>query len=384
MIKLVVDTNILHQEGLSSGRMQLLKKLIDIEFVKLYIPELVKNEFITKKSHTTTDLLIKSANNLKSAINNFESTVDFKEELQHIEDSIRENVEKVNEKIASEYNDWEVNFRVTELLFKPEDIHEVMSDYFSGKGVYRSVKSRDDIPDAMINTCIEQLISEVGNVTVLVKDGVFKKHIQTNTSVTVFDGLSDFLKTEAVEALTNKAHAVEDVRKYFESNDARDLFTNHFKTLEDDIIQIYVEDHALINKDIICDRIYNAVVNFPIASNISNLKIENLYALNAQKFVGDISFETDATVHFIADYGIYLDIKNDKERNIEFDSMNSDGICDLLENYKVRYYGQVELMLADSFTKSVVEVLMRNIKNNEGAINISFDIESCELLFDGD
>ncbi|WP_205049220.1 PIN domain-containing protein, partial [Photobacterium sanguinicancri] len=85
----MLDTNILHQEGLNSGRMQLLKKLIDVEFVRLHIPEIVKNEFITKKAHTASDLMTKSANNLKTVNANFETSECFKEELQKIEDNIR-------------------------------------------------------------------------------------------------------------------------------------------------------------------------------------------------------------------------------------------------------------------------------------------------------
>ncbi|OZS41375.1 hypothetical protein ASV53_24075 [Photobacterium sanguinicancri] len=271
---------------------------------------------------------------------------------------------------------------MNKLLFKPENIESVMDDYFSGKGVYRNVKSREDIPDAMINTCIDQLISEVGNVTVLIKDGVFKRHLGGNSSVTIFDGLSDFLKTKAVEALTNKVMAVEDVRKYFESEDANHLLTNYFRELDEDISLIYVEDEGVINKDVIAERVYNAEVNFPMSSNIDSLTIDNLYALTAEKFVGDISFETDATVHFISDYGTYLDIQNDKNRDVDMDSMNGDGMCDLYESYRVRYTGQVEILLADSFEKPVVEVLMRNIKNNEGAVSIGFNMELCELLIE--
>ncbi len=382
MISLVLDTNILHQEGFISGRMQLLKKLIDVEFVRLFIPELVKNEFITKRINNTSEAMMKSANGLKTISSNFELSTDFKNELKEIEDNIRLKNNDVKEKISEEFENWSKDFRVKELLFNPEDIKLVMNDYFSGNGVYRSIKSRDDIPDAMINTCIDKLISDVGNISVIIKDGVFRKHLENNKSVTIFDGLSDFLKTEAVEALKEKADEVEIVREYLESNEAAGYFYNYFKNLDGEESWIYVEDSDLINKEVIADRVYNAEINSAINENIENLKVSNLYALTGKKFVGDLSFEIQSTVHFISDYGIFIELDNDKDRNVEMDSMNGDGICDLFEEYQVRYSGQIEISFEEIFEKSVVKVLMKDIKHNEGVVKVEFDIESCELLLD--
>ncbi|WP_206191803.1 hypothetical protein, partial [Shewanella carassii] len=50
MKNIVLDTNILYQEGLSSGRMKVLAKLVDAELIAVYIPEIVKREFITKRA----------------------------------------------------------------------------------------------------------------------------------------------------------------------------------------------------------------------------------------------------------------------------------------------------------------------------------------------
>ena len=60
--------------------------------------------------------------------------------------------------------------------------------------------------------------------------------------------------------------------------------------------------------------------------------------------------------------------------------MNGDGMCDLYEPYKVRYFGQIEIAFEHTFDTTVVEVLMRDIKHNEGVIKIDLNVESCELL----
>lgn len=384
MIKLILDTNILHQEGLNSGRMQLLKKLIDVEFVHLYIPELVKYEFITKRTNTTTEAMLKSANGLKTIAPNFELSEEFKADLNEIENSIRAKIDLVAEEMNVEFSDWAKNYRVTELAFNPEDINSVMNDYFNGKGVYRSIKSRDDIPDAMINTCIEKLISDVGEVSIIIKDGVFRKYLEKNSSINIFDSLSDFFKAEAVEALKDKAEKVEIVKEYLVSDEAITYFYEYFSNLSGEISWIYLDDDALLNKELIAERVYNVEINSEINENIENLSINNLYPLTAQNFVGDLSFEIDTTVHFITDYSTYLEIENDKSRTVDIESMNGDGICDLYEDYRVRFFGQIEIVFDESFDESVVKVLMRNIKQNEETIRVNFDLKSCELILDED
>jgi predicted nucleic acid-binding protein len=48
LIHIVLDTNILHNDGIHSIKIKKLKKLIDVNFITLYIPEIVKREYITK------------------------------------------------------------------------------------------------------------------------------------------------------------------------------------------------------------------------------------------------------------------------------------------------------------------------------------------------
>ena len=50
MINILIDTNIILQEGFESRQMQILRRLVQGEKVQVYIPEIVKREFLTKKS----------------------------------------------------------------------------------------------------------------------------------------------------------------------------------------------------------------------------------------------------------------------------------------------------------------------------------------------
>ncbi|HCW3076446.1 TPA: DUF4935 domain-containing protein, partial [Enterobacter roggenkampii] len=49
MYNIVLDTNILHQEGLHSNDMSILKNLVDAKLVCVHIPSIIAQEFITKR-----------------------------------------------------------------------------------------------------------------------------------------------------------------------------------------------------------------------------------------------------------------------------------------------------------------------------------------------
>ncbi len=55
MINIILDTNILHKEGLLSGRMQMMEKLVEAGVVTIHIPDIVKREFLTKRVGDVTD-----------------------------------------------------------------------------------------------------------------------------------------------------------------------------------------------------------------------------------------------------------------------------------------------------------------------------------------
>lgn len=101
MINLVLDTNILHQEGIKSGRMQVLKKLTDAEIVKLYLPEIVRREFYTKRVDSVSDLLEKSLTNFKGIHKKIESQGEIKTEITSIEAKVRNIQESLGAIIVS-------------------------------------------------------------------------------------------------------------------------------------------------------------------------------------------------------------------------------------------------------------------------------------------
>lgn len=344
MIHLVLDTNILHQEGLNSGKMQILKKLTDSDHVKVYIPEIVKNEFITKRVSEIKDSLNKSISSLKDLDRKIEINKDIKDTIKITEKTIKSLLDHTPETVSGEYDTWKKEYKVRTLFFSNEKMNNVMNDYFSGSGVFTAIKSRKDIPDAMIHTQIEELAETLDEVTVLIKDGAFKKCLESNDKIKSYNSLTEFFKIDAVEALKSKIQAVEDIIEHIKSSDYSEALKDYFIENEEIINEIYISDGGVENTQLLCSRLYAAEINFPWGSDVEDIKIENVFSLTTEKYIADISFTTKAAVHFVTDYGSYLEI--DKNRSVDMDSMNGDGMCDLYEFYTANFSGRIEIQFS--------------------------------------
>lgn len=371
MIHLVLDTNILHEEGLTSGRMQILKKLTDSKYVKIHIPDLVKREFVTKRISQIEDYLGECIKGINNSDKKLETSDVIKSDLKFIKDSVSEIVKNIPSAISDEFKKWEEEYRVSILRFDEEKMHEVLNDYFSGSGVFKKLKHREDIPDSIINTTIESLIDEVGDITVLIKDGTFKKHLIKSKNITIYDSLTEFFKTEAVEELTSKVESIENMKTYLMSSEYAESLVSHFSDDGKIIEDIHVPDGAVENTNLIGIRIYHAEITMPNHKLISDLTIDSVYDLSDTKFIGDISFITEAPVSYVSDYGSYLQI--DSTRDVEMYSMNGDGMCDLIEVFKVKFHGQIEIEFNSTDQ-------MRNDLKNINLMNIFLEVEDGEIL----
>ena len=79
MKNIVLDTNILYQEGLASGRMKVLAKLVDAGLIAVYIPDIVKREFITKRISEIADEVKKIQGCLKTILRKTDCEGELKE-----------------------------------------------------------------------------------------------------------------------------------------------------------------------------------------------------------------------------------------------------------------------------------------------------------------
>ncbi|MCG9642477.1 PIN domain-containing protein [Vibrio sp. Isolate34] len=137
MIKILLDTNILHQEGLQSSRFQVLQRLIKSNAICLVIPEMVLKEYKSKRQDQAEGELKK----LNSALDNLNR----KSILDKDKFVVRQLINFVSSAIkeADRFVDtWVEENKVVVPLISDTSIDDIFKSYFSGTGAFRNKKRR--------------------------------------------------------------------------------------------------------------------------------------------------------------------------------------------------------------------------------------------------
>ena len=159
MISILIDTNILYQEGLSSRNMKLLKRLIEDSYVEIFIPDLVKKEFITKKITESEEKLKQSYNNLSMVMKKTSNENETYTKINQAQEIIRTVETNIANQIQIDFENWISEFKITIMPFEVENMHDIINDYFQGNCVFKKPKSREPviaIPRRYINNTFTQ------------------------------------------------------------------------------------------------------------------------------------------------------------------------------------------------------------------------------------
>ncbi|HIF6758473.1 TPA: PIN domain-containing protein [Serratia marcescens] len=98
MYNVVLDTNILHEEGLNSAGMGVVNRLVNSGIINLHVPELVIKEFTTKKTDGIIESLLKASSILKSMDRYIRAT---ETTLSHEVDGIKVSIDELSSSIKS-------------------------------------------------------------------------------------------------------------------------------------------------------------------------------------------------------------------------------------------------------------------------------------------
>ncbi|AUI81051.1 PIN domain-containing protein [Alteromonas macleodii] len=384
MRNIVLDTNILHQEGLSSRNMLLLKRLIKAEAVHLHIPEIVKREFISRKIYEAKESLKKSSDSLAILLKKSFYDNNFKDSIVNAQTILNTAEMAIENQILEQFNRWVDDLAVNVIDFKPEDINQVLDDYFSGNGVYRKAKSREDIPDAMICSIITNLLRTEEKLSIVIKDGTFKAHLETLAGITIYDSLADVLeerslKTE-IEQLDNLSEKAETIKGYLSSPQFLEKLYSFLQDTKSEVGELYLEEQDVILNDQFGIQSFGERVDYVDPSTLKELKIDDVAWLENESYSLKISFIAKGTVLYCATYGEYLILEKNLERDVSYDSMNGDGICDLSEVMDLLFEGLITVDIEKELDVEAVKAHCEYLDSPSNPIRISLDIDTVEVL----
>ena len=377
MIYIALDTSILHSEGLNSRYMRLLTRLALAGELSIFIPELVAREFVSKYVAEAQEKLgaaHSALTDLRRKLGSGESASDGIAELLSHTTRIRGSLAEM---LESDFESWVLASKVELLKFNHSDIDTVLDGYFNGAGPYKAAKSREDIPDAIIACCISALTKTNSPLHVAVTDKRLNQHVTTIEGVKAYKGLRDFFATaevSSVVALLDQKEGIAAFKSYLLSRPFGDRLRDLFVQYADQFDDVYLDEDSISNPD---------ALNFPFAFGLSidyalSNKLQSVNCVEAintgpGQFVVEVELRTLARVNFCGGYGELVALPNARQNEIEEDSMDGDGICDLSEVREVLLRAQLSM----EFDRE-----LNVTKLSEKIMQADFDLRASGVKFD--
>lgn len=378
----VLDTNILYQEGLDSRNMGLLERLAQENRVKVCVPELVLQEFITHKVNDARDTIGKSKALFPEVERKLGNTA-----LAVIAKQLDALTEEFQKELLPSFTkaieEWKGRLKVEVLKFDPQYIDAVFVDYFSGTGAFRAVKKRDDIPDSFIAYSILPLVTLGKPLTVVVKDGVLRKHLATKR-VSVSDGLSELFATEPVktfiEQSDKEAQHLEGLKALLGSekftSSLRDFVAKDSKGLEN----IFVEVEEKTGGEALEMDAFGIHINGTTQENVREVSLGEISYIGPGNFSVAVKILAEVYVAFVASYLDYSNLTPPRDELVEMSSMNGEGWADLHELRRAELTGYLRVRFDGSWAADELEKHMDDLNGPQAAVQVEMDINEGVVL----
>ena len=356
MQHVVIDTNILSNNTFDSMYMKTLKRLIDNDLLKLYIPDIVKKEYLTQELDNFKSKL--NTKNINDVNKFFVYNNAIKNELLQVMNLIKKNQTNIEDSINSEFEAWINDYKIEILEFDNNKMTEVMDNYFTGSQVFKNIKNREDIPDSMICTIIEEFASQDKEVIFLSNDNNFRKYLDKKDNIKTFNSSYAFIETEQIQkklAILNKLIGNYNFISSYLCSDTfqvnlLDYLINNQNNLED----IYEED--IDNTSILGDVFY-CVTNGINTSTIENLTIKNVELIDENEYALYVNFYADAVLMYGMEYYNYMPLEKDSNRNVNLENMKGDGGCSIAEDRYLEFDGVLSVFIKDIKSDNADELI---------------------------
>lgn len=359
MNHIVFDTNTLRNEHFNSPRMRILKKLIDNNKVRMYIPELVKREFLSQKQIDFQTKL--KSSDIIDIDKFFVTNKELKQKLSTLETQIKDISSNIEKLLYSEFNEWEKEYLIEILPFNNSNMTEVINNYFSGGTVFKSPKNRNDILDAMICTSIEELLSKEGKISVLTNDKAFREYLNGLSNVNTFDSAKALLEEEEIEKdlliIDKKIKKYELLHDYFKSDIFRKKLLSYLISESKMLDDVYLEDEDISRSSILANSIFFCELRSADSSTMSNFIIKKIELADENEYFLDVYFQAEGSLRFGIEYYEYSKLERDETRKIHYYNMKSDGATVLDEVRTLDFYGMLNIVIKDIDSENIDEII---------------------------
>jgi rRNA-processing protein FCF1 len=298
MLTVLFDTNILHQEGLYSSRIQRFQRLLKNSECKLIIPEIVIKEYKTKR----VSIAKKEFSNIDRCLATLQKKKFITSNRGLFSYSFNHTCEDCINNISTEIDSWVNENNVEIYKISNTSIDTLFANYFEGNGAFREPKCREDIPDAVIYDAIVNIAKNT-KLYVIVKDGGLQKSLKNIENVEYFSSLDDFLNIDSIKEITIKFDdqnlRINTILNFLESIDcAINLQSYFYKVGINGIGYTFSSEYLKFPIDYDEINIINPEVIATETEQEKDFYFHKSHYLGNNKFSASFSFESKATINF--------------------------------------------------------------------------------------
>ena len=301
MLNLVVDsTHFKRDRSLNKVELSIIKQLGKNELIKLHIPWFVYKECIS----TYKNELSNNLNSISSSLKNLDRQGIDSSNMQKATSAYLEIEAIIKNLDRLIINTWSKFIRESKsILYSYDSIRSknIFKMYFAGDPPFKSLKSRDDIPDAFIFQQIKK-ISESGLTYIVSNDKNLTKECSKLSNTVVFNEWDEFLNDKIIMDLQSQLNEI-NVNAKVPKNTIGDVVNKIEKNLKvfEDSVGFWHEEWNYGNKLYLFDESLNTKDGKAEVLTLENLETNVL--LDKIRVVDDLAFIpievfADATIQY--------------------------------------------------------------------------------------
>jgi hypothetical protein len=342
---------------------------------------MVRREFLTKKVQDSHERLGRAMAELLEVGKTLKGVAEYKETLGRILPELDDYRAKIKSSLETEFDKWRASTNATILHFNPSSLTAVIDDYFNGSGAYREQRSRDDIPDAIIASCICSLSEKKDGIYVILKDSVLRNHLNSIAGIRTITSLKEFFEISEVKKLLQDAEArsrsasVAELKAFFSSTGFRDDLEQHVFGSNAILGYVYIGPEAIDGTDSLALAGWGFSINEPESEDVHDVRLGDVTFIEEGQFAIGVEFTTWCRIDYCASYTDYMKLLETDRAKIGERSVSRDGVADLCEQHEVRLHGFIDLVFPPDSTVSEVIDQSRSFGDRNPKIRADLNVE---------
>lgn len=338
MINIVIDTTLLRNDpARKKAAFSSLKRLAQAGDIKLHVPHLVKEEFLSQQ----TEHYLAGLSEIRTLIAKFKKKhmpQEVREQFSNIDKQLLGFKEELVSFAGTDFDQWIAAVRAEIHPISESHGKKVMDAYFSGTLPFREKKRRDDIPDAFIWQAILDLVERFGEVYVVSGDGAIQAASEAHTAISCFRTLEEFIASDICQTPLRINLAKSNCKRLISI--ATQIVDQIKATIEAEAIGIL--DGKIVDSQQIPDDNNQATITL-----IGDPEDIEIFANDAEYFgqglfVIPVTFSSECLLNYVIYMSDFYSLPNEKAEQISISELN-DHYFDAEEYYNLSVLGYVAL-----------------------------------------